>query len=349
MSLGKISYLIWIGGFFLSNKVFLTYKQQIQRMKDKNVLISDDGFAKEILNSISYYNIMNGYKDIFETYIDKEEEIEKFTSKVPLEQLHQVYIIDNAINNLLFKYIIYIENTLKTKISYNVSMRFGDKQENYLDFTKYVSASPLDRKQVINKVLDELSKNKNNYSVKHYKDNHSFTPSWIATKALYFGTTLNWYKVLPAMIKEEICKEYFKFSLIKDKEEQKELTLVILNLLHEYRNNIAHGSRTFLSNVSCELSKDLLLKAVTQDVLTEEEFLNGFGKKDLFAVIISIALLINDPTLFEQYLVDLSTITLKYQNLDLKISPKGNIYQTLNLPEHFVEKITALYNMKFTK
>ncbi len=349
MSLGKTSYLIYVDRrFFLSAKNFLTYKQQIQRMKKKNVLISDDNFAKEILNSISYYSIMNGYKDIFETYYDEEDNIEKFTSKITLEDLHKVYIIDNALNNLLFKYIIYIENTLKTKIAYNVAMRFGEKQEDYLDFRKYVSSEPLDRKNVINKVLDELNYNKNNHSVQHYKNNHSFTPPWIAVKALYFGTTLNWYKVLPMAIKEDISKEYFRYSLIQDKEEQKEFILVVLNLLHEYRNNIAHGSRTFLSNVSCELSKNLLLKAVTTDVLTEKEFLNGFGKKDLFAVIVSIAILINDPAIFRQYLVDLATITFGYNDSSLPLSPKGNIYQTLNIPEDYVEKITTLYNIKFT-
>lgn len=348
MGLGKTSYLFKNDRrFFLSIKHFLTYNQQIQLMLEKNVLISDENFAKEILSSISYYTIINGYKDIFETHYNETEGLEKFTSEVTLENLHQVYLIDNAFNNLLFKYIIYIENTLKSKISYNVAKKFGVRQQEYLDYTKYVSLSPLDRKSVIHKVSDELSNNRNNHSIKHYKDNHPFTPPWIASKALYFGTTINWYKILPVDLKQDIAKDYFRLSGLQDNEEQKELLVIILNLLHEYRNNIAHGSRTFLSNVSCELSKNLLLKSVTSDVLTDDEFSKGIGKKDLFAVIVSIAILINDRSLFERYLLDLTTVVLNYRDSNIKISPKGDIYKTLNIPENFIEKIRQIYNMKF--
>ncbi|MCT3124669.1 hypothetical protein [Lactococcus lactis] len=64
------------------DKVFLTYKQQIKLMRRKRVLISDEKYAREVLSSISYYNIINGYKDIFETYRDEDDNnIEKFIKK----------------------------------------------------------------------------------------------------------------------------------------------------------------------------------------------------------------------------------------------------------------------------
>lgn len=345
--LGKISYLLYDRRFFLSDKPFLTYKQQINLLTSKNILVPDVYFAQEVLSSISYYNIINGYKDIFETYYDTTDGIEKFANKVTLENLHQVYLIDNSFNNLLFKYIIYIENTLKTKIAYNVAMNIGQRQSEYLDYEKYINNKPLDRKQVIKKVTHEVNDNKSNHSVKHYQKNHSHIPPWIATKALYFGTTINWYKILPPKLKEKISEEFFKFTRLKI-DEKKELLIIVMNLLHEYRNNIAHGSRTFLSNISNELNKTLLLQTIIPQVLTQEEFDLDIGKKDLFAVILSIALLINDRLVFEKYLVDLSTVTLGYEELELKLSPKGNFYKTLNIPENFIDRITEVYNMKFT-
>ncbi|WP_394204676.1 Abi family protein [Lactococcus chungangensis] len=329
------------------DKVFLTYKQQIQLMRRKRVLISDEKYAREVLSSISYYNIINGYKDIFETYRDEDDDnIEKFIKKVTLENLHKVHLIDTALNNLLFKYIIYIENTLKTKIAYNIAKDFGLKQSEYLNFTKYTDSDPLDRKQVISKVISELDGNKNNYPIQHYKSK-PFIPPWIAVKGIYFGTTVNWYKVLIPKIKERIAEEFCELSLLKNIEDKKEFLIVVLNLLHEYRNNIAHGSRTFLSNVSAELNKDLLLKSVSADVLTEDEFTQGIGKSDLFAVIVSIAILINDKAMFEQYLRDLFIISLDYKDSSIALSPKGNIYKTLNVPENFIDRITTIYNMKF--
>lgn len=330
------------------DKVFLTYQQQIQLMRRKRVLISDEKYAREVLTSISYYNIINGYKDIFETYRDEDDDnIEKFINKVTLENLHKVHIIDTALNNLLFKYIIYIENTLKTKIAYNIAKDFGIKQSEYLNFKKYTDSDPLDRKQVISKVISELDGNKSNYPIQHYKSK-PFIPPWIAVKGIYFGTTVNWYKVLIPTIKERIAVEFCELSLLSNTKDKKEFLIVVLNLLHEYRNNIAHGSRTFLSNVSAELNKDLLLKSVSADVLTEDEFLQGIGKSDLFAVIVSIAILINDRAMFEQYLKDLAIISLGYEDSNITLSPKGDFYKTLNIPKNYIEKITAVYNMKFT-
>lgn len=333
----------------MSNKPFLTYQQQITLLQKKNVLISDKAFAKEVLSSISYYNIINGYKDIFETYYDDEDKLERFKNKVTLENLHYVYLLDNSFNNLLFKYIIYIENTLKTKLSYNVAMHIGQKQSEYCDFRKYTNNNPLDRKEVINKVTNEFSYNKNNKSIQHYKENHDHTPPWIAVKALYFGTVINWYKVLPPPLKENVAGEFLKTTTLES-EEKKEFLVILFNLLHEYRNNIAHGSRTFLSNVSSELNKTLLLKIVDSETLTSEDYDQDIGKRDLFAVIISIAILINDPIVFRKYLKDLITIISEEnepENLNRDISPKGNIFKTLNIPENIFNRIANIYNNKF--
>lgn len=330
----------------MSIKRFLTYNQQMQLLHQKNVLISNPIFAREILSTVSYYNLINGYKDIFKTHRDEEDGIEKFYPSVTLENLHQVYLIDSSFSNLLFKYIIYIETTLKTKVAYNVANKFGKEQSQYLDHRKYVNSPPLDRQQVISNVTSEWERNKNNHPIQHYKKNHPFTPPWIMAKGLYFGTTINWYKVLPQDIKKNIAQDYFRLTNLQDSDNQKELLVVILNLLREYRNNMAHGSRTFLSNVSCELSKNLLLSSISPEILNEEEFRKGIGQKDLFAVILSIALLINDPLLFERYLIDLSAITHN-NNVEDTFSPQGNVYKTLNIPENFLYRINLIRIMKF--
>src|SRR5699024_6433201 len=136
------------------------------------------------------------------------------------------------------------------------------------------------------KVTSEWEGNKNNHPIQHYKNNHSFTPPWMVVKGLYFGTTINWYKVLPQEIKKNIAQDYFKHTNLQDSDNQREFLVMMLKLLREYRNDMAHGSRTFLSNVSCELSKNLLLSAVSPEILTEEELQKGMGQKDLIAVIV---------------------------------------------------------------
>ena len=61
-------------------KIFLNYDQQIEKLKnEKNLLIDNEAYAKEILKQTSYYSLIGGYKDIFKNpttkkYKDRSEE-----------------------------------------------------------------------------------------------------------------------------------------------------------------------------------------------------------------------------------------------------------------------------------
>ena len=45
-------------------KIFLNYDQQIEKLKnEKNLLIDNEAYAKEILKQTSYYSLIGGYKD----------------------------------------------------------------------------------------------------------------------------------------------------------------------------------------------------------------------------------------------------------------------------------------------
>lgn len=45
------------------SKPFITYTAQIEKLKnEKNLIITDDDFAVESLQNISYYALIGGYK-----------------------------------------------------------------------------------------------------------------------------------------------------------------------------------------------------------------------------------------------------------------------------------------------
>lgn len=43
----------------------MTYEQQIQKLRDKNLTITDENEAKSILQQDGYYALITGYKDLF--------------------------------------------------------------------------------------------------------------------------------------------------------------------------------------------------------------------------------------------------------------------------------------------
>ena len=54
-------------------KDFLNYDQQIEKLKsEKNLLIDNVAYAKEILKQTSYYSLIGGYKDIFKNPTTKK-------------------------------------------------------------------------------------------------------------------------------------------------------------------------------------------------------------------------------------------------------------------------------------
>ena len=53
-------------------KVFFSYQQQIEKLvKEKDLLIADEEYAKEMLKRYSYYSLISGYKDIFKNTTTK--------------------------------------------------------------------------------------------------------------------------------------------------------------------------------------------------------------------------------------------------------------------------------------
>jgi len=53
-------------------KPFLTYPQQIQKLKDKNLTITDNAAATITLHHYGYFALVSGYKDLFKNPTTKD-------------------------------------------------------------------------------------------------------------------------------------------------------------------------------------------------------------------------------------------------------------------------------------
>ena len=67
------------------DKPFKTYEEQISKLiNDYDLLITDCTLAKRVLTSISYYDLINGYKNIF-------MENNKFKVGISIEYLYEFH------------------------------------------------------------------------------------------------------------------------------------------------------------------------------------------------------------------------------------------------------------------
>lgn len=115
------------------SKIFLNYDQQIEKLKnEKNLLIEDETYAKEVLRQTSYYSLIGGYKNIF-----KNPTTKKYKDGTRFEDIVELYYFDESLRQLFLRYLIKVENEIKSQISYYFTERNRENQKEYLDRANY--------------------------------------------------------------------------------------------------------------------------------------------------------------------------------------------------------------------
>ena len=121
--------LFYFKEIYYMPKIFLNYDQQIEKLKnEKNLQIDDEVYAKEILRQTSYYSLIGGYKDIF-----KNPTTKKYKDGTRFEDIVELYYFDESLRQLLLRYLIKVENEIKSQVSYYFTEKNGEKQKEYLD------------------------------------------------------------------------------------------------------------------------------------------------------------------------------------------------------------------------
>ena len=125
-------------------KIFLNYDQQIEKLKnEKNLLINNEAYAKEILKQTSYYSLIGGYKDIF-----KNPTTKKYKDGTRFEDIVELYYFDELLRQLFLRYLIKVENGIKSQVSYYFTEKNGENQKEYLDTSNYNYAGKKNQRDI---------------------------------------------------------------------------------------------------------------------------------------------------------------------------------------------------------
>ena len=108
-------------------KPFMTYEQQIQKLKEKNLWIPDEDAAKEILKKEGYFALITGYKDLF-----KNPTTRNYRDGTSIEDIYALYQFDEQLRELTLHHLLHIEQHLRSILSYAFCVAFGDQQSAYL-------------------------------------------------------------------------------------------------------------------------------------------------------------------------------------------------------------------------
>ncbi|WP_300630828.1 Abi family protein [uncultured Thomasclavelia sp.] len=314
------------------DKPFKDYDELINILRKRNIIISDENFAKQCLSDISYYTLINGYKEIFTSNNDV------FNPPVIFEDIYLLYMFENTLSSILLKYIIHIEKSLKSKLSYIISKKYGVFTDIY-DVTNtnkkdYLYRDNFQNNKYRNNTLRNIKEcipGNKNQSIQYYIANHNHLPCWILINGIYFGQAILLYKSLKSEDKKIVCDQLINCCALTLEEKTSFLSSA-LDILREYRNSIAHGQKLFNRVISSYISRKIAIQ-ISNTLVTKSAYKKGFCKNDLFAVIMIIFTLTRglQRKNFAQELISFLESIKDYSF--------GNktVFEVFGLPNNFIE------------
>lgn len=224
------------------DKIFLTYNQQMRKLRSKKNIICNGSVHKRLLIRSGYFNIINGYKNPFISGTD-EAGNHIYIPNASIDQIYNVKLFDESLRSFLLKYITQVEEEVRTLTGY----KFDECNDNgcipWYDTAAYSNKSTLQNKMgTISKAYNELSRSKLDY-VKFYMENHKKIPTWIMIKVINFSTFIDVLSYSKKEVPHSICKLYG----ILDNSGLPNTKLLIgsLHWMRKVRNSCAHNERIY--------------------------------------------------------------------------------------------------------
>jgi len=297
---------IWynqIGDKMKKLKQFKTHEEQIEILKSKGLII--DYSAIDVLKRNNYYFLINRYKDIFTIPNSKPS---KFKQNVNFEEIVALYHFDNDLRTLILKYIIIIENTLKSILSYEFSKKY---RYGYLDEKNFITSEEIKKekslKSLFNSINQAIKKGiKTKKYIKYYHKHYSQIPLWVIINDLSLSLTIKFFNLLKNEDKY-IISNYFNVN--------SEDFYIFLQIIKFYRNESAHNQRIFDSKCEFFIKENSYHKKLKINNSNQ-------GKNDVLALIIIFKVLLTDEDFnnFKTSLIEILEI------FDSKVDAVQNSY-----------------------
>ncbi len=232
-----------------------TFNQQLTILRNRGVVVPTNGKPKRFLEQENYYNVINGYKDLFlvKGSNNLPVEPELYQEGTHFNELKALFLFDRELRILLLKYLLIFENSIKTTVAYEFSKKYSRKNA-YLDIANFVDNDPkkvLQQISILTKTIHD--KVDRSGAIKHYIEEHGEVPLWVLVNFLTMGNIANFYNILTDSTKNIIAKFYTDKYRTQNKDNTFRLSsadlsacLKVANLV---RNICAHDERLYNVNL----------------------------------------------------------------------------------------------------
>lgn len=271
---------------------FKTYDEQIEILRNRGMRIwdSEKDTVIKLLKRNNYYNIINGYKDLF---VEKGINPERYLPNVSFKEVYDLHQFDKEVRLDLSHVLIIIERTFGSIVAYEFSKLHPNHDLDYMDINNYnsaivkidkatqqpvVQASELIRN--LNKELNDAI-DKCDPMICHYKSHYNRIPLWVFVNKLTFGTLSKMFKCLNNTERTAITQSINQISNMSlfPNDIQKALSVLVL-----LRNKCAHDQRVYDFNPSPTSVKpnDSLDKFISNEQYNHQSLFGSISCLSLF-------------------------------------------------------------------
>ena len=305
-------------------KQFKNLDEQVEILKQKGLIINDEKYTKKVLLRENYFFI-NGYRHLFL----KSEKDKKFKDGTTFEELYSLFLFDRSFRNILFKYLLVIENNLKSVFSYQLSKKYGYRERDYLKEKNFTNAK--DKQAQLNDLLKKMKRqirvNGSQHSATlHYVSNYGYIPLWILVKVLSFGIVSEMFQILKDEDQSEIAKIYGVDA---------QTLIVYLPILANYRNLCAHEDILYDNKTQKEINDTIYHKLLKLPMI-EDEY--KYGKNDILALLIILKQMLKKED-FKNMTVELENV-IGTLNFNLHTISIKDVLNRMGMPTNWKDLAT---------
>ena len=278
----------------MADKSYKSYRQQLNILRSRGLKIgkgAQGSRAMRILERENYYNVINGYKELFLSSKSTFSSNETFKSGTTFNEIYALYSFDRELRNIYMKYLLKLENAFKTVISHEFSAKYG--HDNYLKIENFDNTSEKNISasiKLIGDIQQEIARqmSKHHQAVTHYMSEHGYIPLWVLVNVLTFGKIENFYKNMKPADKIIVAKQFNLHPTELSK---------YMHMLALARNKCAHDERFFDIKFKERIHTKSIKNFSTLGIIRANDGSYTYGTNDAYSIAIMFALLLSKSDL----------------------------------------------------
>ncbi|GHU91901.1 CAAX amino protease [Clostridia bacterium] len=206
-----------------------TLDEQIEKLKERGCIISDEPACKEFLRTVNYYRL-TAY------FLPFREESHKYKDGTTFERVKGIYEFDKKLRAVIFAAVEDLEIYMRARLSYYHAHKYGAL--GYLNAESFGEKHSHDI--FLERIDNELSRNRNTLFVKHHREKYEGKfPIWVIIELFSFGMLSHFYADMPIEDKKAIAVEFGTRNAYLES---------WLHVLTVLRNTCAHYGRLYCTS-----------------------------------------------------------------------------------------------------